>query len=148
ARLLAIARRYGISFDAHGVGLLSTERRPWPRHENLIKDLFKIYPEIIGINIHGPEKGDTVTALHRALDLLLAYRPHGGVLLLHAGERDIAGDPTSHEGGQTTVNRYLGEILRRPTRERSNELEVIVAHGAHNDDIRRTRYLLREIRRE
>ncbi|MBK6848604.1 MAG: hypothetical protein IPG96_14105 [Proteobacteria bacterium] len=129
-RAILTARQWGLSLE--GIGFLLSERRPRSRDAQATARVLRRFPdEVRGLNLHGPEAGAGVEALHAALDQLLRYRPHGD-LLLHAGELDTP------NGGRDTVNRYLEVLAERarsePLAGKTGGLQPILAHGAHIAD--------------
>lgn len=130
ARAILTARQRGLSLD--GIGFLLSERRPRSRDAQATARVLRRFPdEVLGLNLHGPEAGAGVEALHAALDQLLRHRPRG-YLLLHAGELD------TRNGGRFTVNRYLAALAERARGDRlvgkTGSLQPILAHAAHIAD--------------
>ena len=129
-RAILTARQWGLSLE--GIGFLLSERRPRSRDAQATARVLRRFPdEVRGLNLHGPEAGAGVEALHAALDQLLRYRPHGD-LLLHAGELDTP------NGGRDTVNRYVEALAERarsePLAGKTGGLQPILAHAAHIAD--------------
>lgn len=135
-RAMLTARQWGLSLD--GIGFLLSERRPRSRDAQATARVLRRFPdEVQGLNLHGPEAGAGVEALHAALDQLLRHRPRRGFLLLHAGELD------TRNGGRDTVNRYLAALAERarsePLAGKTGGLQPILAHAAHIADPERAR---------
>ncbi|MBK8482233.1 MAG: hypothetical protein IPL40_13880 [Proteobacteria bacterium] len=129
-RAILTARQRGLSLD--GIGFLLSERRPRSRDAKASARVLRRFPdEVLGLNLHGPEAGAEVGALHAGLDQLLRHRPRG-YFLLHAGELD------TRNGGRHSVNSYLAALAQRAGSDRlvgkTGGVRPIVAHAAHIAD--------------